>query len=68
MTGFGFHTNRRALFSKSLRYCRVCWKPITMEDRYLDEAEGYTYFRCPHCGSSYPVRRTDVEAIHRRSA
>jgi hypothetical protein len=60
-TGFGARSNRRAR-PGALRNCRLCWKPITVDARFVEEEPPRTFFRCPHCGQAFPIRRSDVQA------
>lgn len=57
---FGSHTNRRDLPSPAVRRCRVCWEAISVSRDSVEEGERYPFFRCPHCGSAFPIRREDV--------
>ena len=56
---FGARSNRRAR-AGALHNCRLCWKPITIEARFVEEEPPRTFFRCPHCGHAFPIRRSDV--------
>ena len=58
---FGARSNRRAR-AGGLHNCRLCWKPITIEARFVEEEPPRTFFRCPHCGHAFPIRRSDVPA------
>ena len=58
----GLRANRRTRTSGSLRMCRMCWKPISIERRYVEVVPPHVYFRCPSCGQSFPIRRSDVPA------
>lgn len=41
--------------------CRCCWKPLTFDLKQVEVTEQYTYYRCPLCDDSFPMRRRDVE-------
>lgn len=58
-TTFGTRSNRRAR-TGALRNCRLCWKPITVDARFVEEEPPRTFFRCPHCTHAFPIRRSDV--------
>lgn len=60
-TTFGARSNRRVR-SGGLHNCRLCWKPITVEARFVEEEPPRLFFRCPHCGHAFPIRRSDVAA------
>ncbi|MDE3086609.1 MAG: hypothetical protein KGJ77_07565 [Acidobacteriota bacterium] len=59
-TSFGTRSNRRAR-AGALRNCRLCWKPITVDARFVEEAPPRTFFRCPYCSQAFPIRRSDVQ-------
>jgi hypothetical protein len=60
-TSFGARSNRRAR-PGALRNCRLCWKPITVEARFVEEEPPRLFFRCPHCAHAFPIRRADIQA------
>lgn len=45
------------------RLCRVCLRVVVLEPGYIETTDQYVYVRCPHCGGSFPVRRSDVAAF-----
>jgi len=40
--------------------CRLCWRSIEWAAEHLEYGELHVYYRCPHCGGSFPVRHTDA--------
>jgi DNA-directed RNA polymerase subunit RPC12/RpoP len=55
---------RRARQSTPLvRECRLCWKAVELDRRFLEETEQHVYIRCGHCGGSFPIRHSDLEAL-----
>jgi len=65
---FGYHSERRLGPSHGLHSCRLCWQPVTLDARYVEEAGQHLYFRCPHCGGSFPIRRSDTGSLPAREA
>jgi hypothetical protein len=61
-TSFGSHSERRWRTKANLVSCRLCWKSITVDHDALESSGpgAPVYFRCPHCGGSFPVRKTDM--------
>lgn len=57
---FGTWSNRRGRATGALKTCRLCWKPITIEAKYVEEDPPRVYFRCPHCLNSFPIRHSDI--------
>ncbi len=45
------------------RLCRVCLEVIVLEPGFIETTSQYVYVRCPHCGGSFPVRYSDVQAL-----
>jgi len=43
--------------------CRLCWRTLALEHRLIETTEVHVYVRCPHCGGSFPIRRSDVQAF-----
>ena len=43
--------------------CRLCWHPIEWTADRLESTEMHVYFRCPHCGAAFPIRRSDAAAL-----
>jgi hypothetical protein len=43
--------------------CRLCWRTVVLEPHHLEVTEQHVYVRCPHCGGSFPIRHSDVEAF-----
>ena len=55
---------RRARTSTPLvRECRLCWRAVELDRRYLEVTDLHAYVRCGHCGGSFPIRRRDLEAL-----
>ncbi|HTZ07528.1 MAG TPA: hypothetical protein VMB72_00565 [Acidimicrobiales bacterium] len=46
--------------------CRLCWRPIVLEHGHIETTEQHVYVRCPHCGGSFPIRRSDHQALLER--
>ena len=57
--GGGSRPDRRVKVPGRLWTCRLCWKPITIEARYIEDSAVHVYFRCPSCGHSFPIRDRD---------
>ena len=45
------------------RQCRVCFRVVVLELGFIETTEQYVYVRCPHCSHSFPIRRTDADAL-----
>ncbi|HEY7946522.1 MAG TPA: hypothetical protein VID75_02535 [Acidimicrobiales bacterium] len=45
------------------RLCRVCLEVIVLEPGFIETTIQHVYVRCPHCGGSFPVRHSDVQAL-----
>ena len=58
-TSYAPRSNRRSR-AGSLRNCRLCWKPIVIDARFVEEEPPRVFFRCPHCGHAFPIRRSDI--------
>jgi WXG100 family type VII secretion target len=43
------------------RLCRLCFTVVILEPEYIEMSGPHTYVSCPHCGRSFPIRRSDVE-------
>ena len=55
---------RRAKPSTPLvRECRLCWRAVELDRRFLEVTDQHAYVRCGHCGGSFPIRRRDLEAL-----
>lgn len=48
---------------RHLETCRLCWRPIDWSAEHLEYEEMHVYYRCPHCGSAFPVRHSDVATM-----
>lgn len=59
LTGGTSRPNRRVRASGTLWTCRLCWKPITIEARHIEEDPPHVYLHCPNCGHSFPIRGSD---------
>jgi len=57
-----FKTSDPAL-KPGTRLCRLCFTVVVLEPEYIEMTETYSYVCCPHCEGSFPVRRSDVEAL-----
>jgi hypothetical protein len=36
---------------------------IVLEPHHLEVTPQHVYVRCPHCGGSFPIRHSDVDAF-----
>jgi len=45
------------------RPCRVCLRIVDLEPGFIETTAQHVYVRCPHCGGSFPVRHSDVDAL-----
>jgi DNA-directed RNA polymerase subunit RPC12/RpoP len=43
--------------------CRVCLRIVDVAPEHIEKTMMYVYVRCPHCGGSFPIRHSDVEAF-----
>jgi hypothetical protein len=43
--------------------CRLCWRMIVLEPHHLEVTLQHVYVRCPHCGGSFPIRHSDLDAF-----
>lgn len=56
--------NRRTRPSQSwFNKCRLCWASLDFDSDQVEITEQYTYYRCPECGGSFPMRRDDIEVF-----
>jgi predicted RNA-binding Zn-ribbon protein involved in translation (DUF1610 family) len=58
-----FGERRVAPRGRVLQTCRLCWHPIEWTSEHLENTEMHVYFRCPHCGAAFPIRRSDAAAL-----
>lgn len=47
--------------------CRLCWAPLTFDVSQVEVTSVLTYYRCPNCGGSFPMRREDVVTFGQHS-
>lgn len=57
-----FKTSDPALRSGT-RLCRLCFTVVVLEPEYIETTTSNVFVRCPHCGRSFPIRRSDVETL-----
>jgi DNA-directed RNA polymerase subunit RPC12/RpoP len=43
--------------------CRLCWRTVILAPERIEATEQHVYVRCPHCGGSFPIRHSDIEAF-----
>ena len=46
-----------------VRECRLCWRILIIDQHHIETTERHVYVRCDHCGGSFPIRHSDVEAL-----
>ncbi|HUI04138.1 MAG TPA: hypothetical protein VLZ77_11395 [Acidimicrobiales bacterium] len=46
-----------------VRECRLCWKTIQIDRAHVEMTDQHAYVRCDHCGGSFPVRHSDLDAL-----
>ncbi len=64
MTGSGLGNRRFRPSVPSLTpACRLCWRTVVLEPRHVEVTDQHVYVRCPHCGGSFPIRHSDVQAF-----
>jgi hypothetical protein len=66
MSGTELHERRFRLtdpLTPGSRQCRVCLRVVALELGYIETTDMHVYVRCPHCGGSFPVRHSDVDAL-----
>ena len=51
-----------------LQTCRLCWRPIEWTAMHLEKSQMHVYYRCPHCGAAFPIRRADAAALEAASS
>jgi DNA-directed RNA polymerase subunit RPC12/RpoP len=71
MTGSGQGDRRfRAAGRSVTTECRLCWRTVVLQSQHIEATEQHVYVRCPHCGGSFPIRHSDLEAYrgHETSA
>jgi phage terminase large subunit GpA-like protein len=71
MTDSGLGDRRfRTASPSSTPECRLCWRTVVLEREHIEATEQHVYVRCPHCGGSFPIRHSDLEAFlgHESSA
>jgi hypothetical protein len=49
------------------RPCRLCLNVDVLESAQIETTDMHVYARCPHCGGSYPIRHSDVDALKLRA-
>ena len=54
---------RRREATAHVRFCRLCWRPVEVDGRYLEVTEQHVYAHCGHCGGSFPIRHSDLETL-----
>ncbi|MGH9016703.1 MAG: hypothetical protein ACRDY1_03050 [Acidimicrobiales bacterium] len=45
------------------RPCRLCLRVYELEPGHIETTYMHVYTRCPHCGGSFPIRHSDVDAL-----
>ena len=66
MSGARVHERRFRLtdsLAPGSRQCRVCLRVVALEPGFIEKTDMHVYVRCPHCGGSFPVRHSDVDAL-----
>jgi DNA-directed RNA polymerase subunit RPC12/RpoP len=60
------HRDRRARPSVALvvQRCRLCWRAFEVERRDVELTDQHVYVRCRHCGGSFPIRHSDLDALN----
>lgn len=59
----------RAREDESIRIpCRLCYREIELRGDHVEIDLGRSYYRCPHCHGSFPIRREDADALVARDA
>jgi hypothetical protein len=43
--------------------CRLCWRPIRLDFDRVEIVQWEVVYRCPHCESTFLIRRDDANAI-----
>jgi WXG100 family type VII secretion target len=43
------------------RICQGCFTVVVIDPEHIETTATHTYFRCPNCGNSFPVRNSDIE-------
>jgi len=43
--------------------CRLCWRTVVLGPEFIEATEQHVYVRCPHCGGSFPIRHSDMQAL-----
>jgi DNA-directed RNA polymerase subunit RPC12/RpoP len=46
-----------------VRECRLCWKTIEIDRAHVEMSNQLAYVRCDHCGGSFPIRHSDLDAV-----
>ena len=46
-----------------VRECRLCWKTVELDEHHVEQTDQHVYVRCDHCGGSFPIRHSDLEAL-----
>jgi WXG100 family type VII secretion target len=45
------------------RLCRLCFTVVVIEPECIETTDMHVYLCCPNCGQSFPIRRSDSEAL-----
>ena len=44
--------------------CRLCYRGIELSGEHVEQDSlGRSYYRCPHCHGSFPIRQEDADAL-----
>ena len=63
MTGAKARERRARPSTPRVRECRLCWRAVELDRRFLEVTEQHVYVRCGHCGGSFPIRHRDLDAL-----